>query len=473
MRTDIVFFQQYAVPYFGVLSMAAHLNCKGYKTDVFIESIDKLDTLKGLNPRLIGISVMSPEHNWLVRVIKTIKKETPSATIIVGGIHAMLYPNEILSETEADLVCNSEGEEVLLNVLVELDRSKPDWSKITGIAYRDKDNNIRSNEMANVVPYDDAVIEDKGFYYNRYHELAKDTVHRFISSRGCPYKCSFCYNAVIKDALSGKGVYVRQKSVENFVNEILLECKRHKVESIFFYDDLFTFNKKWLRKFLEIYKKDIKIPFMCTTRANLMDDNIAALLAEAGCRTISFGIETGNYEIRKNVLNKGVSDDEIIRCGRILHKYGIKVQTANMFCLPDETLEDALKTIDLNILAKTNYAFTALFMPFPNTEITNYCIRKGYIKSGYSLKDVPYSFLNHSVLDLPDKEAIMNVHRLAFFFIKYPRFFKLAKHIVRYRFLTPLFKRVFLLSNLLRHKEERGIPLWSAIRYAWRLRGSF
>ena len=86
--------------------MTAHLNCKGYKTDVFIESIDKLDTLKGLNPRLIGISIMSLAQ--LARQGYKDDKETPSTTIIVGGIH-LLYPNEILAETEADLVCN-EGE---------------------------------------------------------------------------------------------------------------------------------------------------------------------------------------------------------------------------------------------------------------------------------------------------------------------------------------------------------------------------
>jgi radical SAM superfamily enzyme YgiQ (UPF0313 family) len=385
----------------------------------------------------------------------------------------MLYPEEILKEADVDLVCHSEGEEVILKVIAETGKPSPDWSSIHGIAYRNASKQYVFNPRAEVVPYDDAILEDRSFYYNRYPQIAKDTVHRFISSRGCPYKCSFCYNAVLRDALKGKGVYVRQKSVDNFIRELSAQCSRYKVESIFFCDDLFTYNKKWLRQFLDAYKKEIKLPFMCTSRANLMDEETAQMLADSGCRTISFGIESGNAKLRKQVLNKNITDEEIITCGNLLRKHGIMVQTANMFCLPDETIEDSFKTIELNIKARTSYAFTALFMPFPNTELTEYCIKRGYLKAGYSLKDLPHSFLNDSVLSIPDKERIMNVHRMAYFFIKWPWLYMAAKNLVRLTVLTPLFKRIFLLSNLLRHKEERGISLWAAVRYAWRLRKSF
>ena len=149
-------------------------------------------------------------------------------------------------------------------------------------------------------------------------------------------------------------------------------------------------------------------------------------------------------------------------------------QTANMFCLPDETVEDALRTIDINIKAKTSYAFTALFMPFPNTALCNYCIEKGLLKPDYSLNDLPTSFLITSILDIPkrQKESIKNVHRLAFFFIKWPWLFRLFKKVVYLNLLSPLFHYIFLFATVLRHKEERGISWWATIRYAWRLRKS-
>lgn len=473
--SDIVFYQQYGVPYFGILSIASYLKHFGRTSDVIIDSLedDSIDVLRRLNPKLIGISVLSTEHNWLIDRTKTIRRVLPDTIFIIGGIHAMFYYEEILSEIPVDIVCHSEGEEVLLNVITEMNKTFPDWSSIHGISYRVNGNEIQMNERARLVPFRDDIIEDRSIYYDRYPQLAKDAVHRFFSSRGCPYRCSFCYNANIHDLFRGKGTYVRQKSVDNFIQEIDTQCSKYLIKSIFFYDDIFTFRKNWLKEFLKRYKESINIQFWCTTRANVIDKDTAQMLAEAGCRTASFGVETGSYEIRKNILNKEITDDQIIRCGNLLRKYGIKVQTANMFCLPNETLEDAYKTIDLNIQAKTNFAFSALFLPFPKTKITKYCIKKGLIKPDYSLQDLPYSFLNESVLDIRDKNEITNVHCLAYFFIKWPKVYKVFKKWPRYTFLKIPFHYIFLLSNLLRHKEERGISLWHALRYAWRLRDSF
>lgn len=477
MKPDIVFVQQYAVPYFGILSITARLKYKGFKAEVLIESLEEnlIQTLKQLQPKIIGISLMSPEHKWLINLSQSIRQSLPDIPIIVGGVHGIFYPEEILSQASVDLVCHSDGEEVITNVVEHLDKAFTDWSTISGLSYKNNNGEIHTNERAMLVPFNDNIIEDRNIYYNRYPQLAKDKVHRFFSSRGCYFRCSFCYNANIHGIFKERGKYIRQKSVESFIKEITSECEKYPIECMFFCDDLFTFDKKWLKEFLDIYKERINSPFWCTTRANIIDEDTARMLADAGCRTASFGIETGNYNIRKNVLKKNISDDKIIWCGNLLREYGIKTQTANMFCLPDETVEDALKTIDINIKSKADYAFTALFMPFPNTALCNYCIEKGLLKSDYSLNDLPTSFLTTSILNIPEKqkESIMNVHRLAFFFIKWPWLFKLFRKVVYLNFLGPLFHYIFLFANVLRHKEERGISWWATIRYAWRLKKSF
>lgn len=94
MNKDIVFYQQYAVPYFSILSLSAHLKHAGISAGVVIESLEDnpLETLKKLNPKLIGISVLSPEHNWLIKTSQKIKSILPDTKIIVGGIHAIFYP---------------------------------------------------------------------------------------------------------------------------------------------------------------------------------------------------------------------------------------------------------------------------------------------------------------------------------------------------------------------------------------------
>jgi radical SAM superfamily enzyme YgiQ (UPF0313 family) len=472
---DVVFYQQYGVPYFGILLMEAHLRNSGYRAAVVIDSMerDPIAALRRLKPSIVGISVLSTEHRWLVEKVRAIRKVFPETLLVVGGIHAMFYFEEILRETPVDIVCHSEGEEVLPLIVAEANRQSPNWEGVEGIAFRSEDGQIRVNERARLVPFLDTAVEDRSIYYDRYPQISTDHVHRFFSSRGCPFRCSFCYNGNIRDLFHGKGQYVRQKSVDYFIEEIKTQCSRYPIKSIFFYDDLFTFKKEWLRAFLKSYKSFVGLPFWCTTRADTIDEETVSLLAGAGCHTVSFGIETGSYPLRAEVLRKKITDEQIVHCGRLLNSYGLKTQTTNMFCLPGEDLRSAFRTIELNIAAKAGCAFSALFMPFPKTGIAEYCVQKGLLHSGFSLKDLPHSFLNASLLNVEDKSAIINVHRLAYFFIKWPWTYSRFRSLVQLRFLSPLFQLVFLIGTFLRHKEERGISFWPALRYAWRLRKSF
>lgn len=469
----VVLLQQYSSPCFGVLALLSYL--KYYKVDceVVVWSLEKkpVDALCELKPDLIGISVMTTEHYWMVAAVKEIRRKIPETKIIVGGIHAIVYPEAIIAVPGVDFVCNSDGERVLIELCHRLDTRKTDWSSIKGLVYRDERGTIFSNGRADFFSYSPEIVEDRTPYFSRYPIMSKDTVPRFIASRGCPYNCSFCYNEQIKNIFKdNNGKYLRYKDPENLIREILNISQKYYIESIFFVDDLFSANKKWLSQFLEIYKREIGYPFMCTTRANLLNDDLAKMLAEAGCQTISFGIETGNSLIREKVLNKKISDEQIIRCGQIARKYGMQVQTANMFCLPDEKLQDAYATIELNHKAGTHLAFTSLFLPFPNTELANYCIKNGYLKPDYSFTDMPKSFLTKSMLFLDDKEKIINVQLLSFFFIRYPWLYKKFRWVVRFRILKPIFFLLYLLSNFLRHKEERGRSYISTFLYAWQFR---
>lgn len=469
----VVFLQQYASPCFGVLALMSYLKHYGVDCDVVVWALEKrpVETLYKLRPDLIGISLMSTEHYWMVNAVKDIKEKLPETRVIIGGVHAIIYPEAVASVPGVDFVCNSDGERVLLELCHTLNGGKSDWSSIRGLVYRNGDGSLHSNGRADFFTYSPEIVEDRMPYFIRYPLMSKDTVPRFIASRGCPYNCSFCYNEQIKDIFKNEhGKYLRYKDPENLIQEISNVCRDRKVESIFFVDDLFCTNKKWLTQFLAIYKKEIGYPFMCTARANLMNDELARILAEGGCQTISFGIETGNELIREKILNKKITDKQIIECGRIARKYGIQIQTSNMFCLPDETLQDAYKTIEINHRAGTHQAFCSLFMPLPNTGLTNYCIKRGYLKPDYSFEDMPKSFLKESVLSLRDKKEIINLHHLSYFFIRYPWLYKRFKWVVRFGILKHIFFFFYLISSFLRHKEERRRSYISTIFYAWQFR---
>ena len=152
-------------------------------------------------------------------------------------------------------MCNSDGELVLLELCKAIDEGKTNWDSIKGLTYRDEKGDIRSNGRANFFEYSPEIIEDRTPYFSRYPVMAKDTVPRFIASRGCPYNCSFCYNGQIRNIFKGSyGRYVRYKEPENMIREISHICGKHKVESVFFVDDLFSADKKWLAHFLIFIK---------------------------------------------------------------------------------------------------------------------------------------------------------------------------------------------------------------------------
>lgn len=469
----VVFVQQFASPCFGVLALMSYLRHHGIECDVVIWALEKepVEAVYKLKPDLIGISLMTTEHYWMVDAVKDMHESMPETKIIVGGVHAVIYPDAVISVPCVDFACNSDGEHVLLELCRALEGGKRDWSLIRGLVYKNGNGTVCSNGRADFYIYSPEIVEDRTPYFTRYSIMSKDTVPRFIASRGCPYNCSFCYNEQIRDIFKNDhGKYLRYKDPDNLIQEISNVCKNRKVESVFFVDDLFCTNKNWLAQFLNVYKKEIGYPFMCTARANLMNEELARILSEGGCQTISFGIETGNEFIREKILNKKVSDKQIIECGRIANKYGIQTQTSNMFCLPDETLQDAYKTIEINQKAGTYQPFCSLFMPLPNTELTNYCIKKGYLKPDYSFKDMPRSFLKESVLSIKDRKEIINLHHLSYYFIRYPWLYKNFRWVVRFGILKSVFFFFYLISSFLRHREERRRSYISTIFYAWQFR---
>jgi radical SAM superfamily enzyme YgiQ (UPF0313 family) len=468
----VCFVQKQAFPYFGVMSLAGSLKSAGIESDSLIANLeeDLIGRLSASAPDLIAFSVLSMEHAWLEKTAAEARAALPDIPIVVGGIHAILYPEAILSLPAVDYVCTGEGE-VTLPLLCRVLRDGGDVGAIRGIGHHAGGRpvlNEREEPIADVGEF----REDRTVYYRRYATLKSDEQKQFIASRGCPYECAFCFNRQLHALFPGQGNRVRMKRPAVLIEEIEAVRSISPVGAIFFADDLFASDKGWLRDFVPLYKERIGIPFMCITRADRMDEETAALLKEAGCHTVSFGIESGRERIRREILKKTIGDASIIRCAEALHRNGIRIQTSNMFCLPDETLEDAFETVRLNIRIGADFVYTPLFMPFPGTELAAYCVAHGYLPADFGLRHLPQSFLAHSILDHPDRTRIENLQRIAFFLVRFPGLRRIAEVLVR-RVTWPWLYAPFLyLGTVLRYRAERGLSWWGALRFLWRFRRS-
>lgn len=469
----VCFVQKQPFPYFGVMSLAGHLAAAGIGSDVLVAALEH-DLSRALGesvPDLVGISALSTEHGWLEETAARIKAALPRVPLVVGGIHAILYPEAVLAIPAVDFVCTGEGEESLAALCIAL-RDGGAVEAIPGIARRGGDSPPTIAPRARLLPDLDGPAEDRMVYYRRYPGLRDDEQKQFIASRGCPYRCAFCFNDRLLDLFPGAWGRVRMKSPAHLISEIEGARAVSPIRSIFFADDLFASDKRWLAEFGRLYRERVSIPFMCVTRADRVDAETARLLRDAGCRTVSFGVESGNERLRKLVLGKSIDDACIERCASLLHSEGIRVQTSNMFCLPDETLEDAFDTVRLNVRIKADFVFTPLLLPFPGTKLADDCIARGYLPAGFGLSDLPQSFLARSILDLPDRRRIENLQRIAYFLVRWPALLRFAGPVVRTVTASWLYYPFLLAGTLLRYKAERGLSTWGAARFLLRFRKS-
>jgi hypothetical protein len=231
----------------------------------------------------------------------------------------------------------------------------------------------------------------------------------------------------------GLGRYVRFRSPVNVIDEIRSVRERYPLKTVFFNDDIFILDRKWLEQLLPLYRDKIKLPFCAQARADTLNEDIVKLLKEAGCRTVSFAIESGSEELRKGVLGKNITDDEIIEAAALLKKHGIRFATFNILGIPGESVDDAFKTADINIKIGTDYPRCSFLTPYPGTRIAEYATKMGYLETSVDSID-PFSQQSLSIIKLKDKNRIINIH--SFF-----------QTIVIFPFLRPFVRKLIKLPS--------------------------
>jgi len=242
---------------------------------------------------------------------------------------------------------------------------------------------------------------------------------RFITGRGCPYNCTFCHNQILKEVLKGRGRYVRKMPVGKVIEEILAVKTKYPLTSVHFSDDTFILDRKWLFEFLKRYKEKVNIPFSCNVRADLIDKKVVVALKRAGCRAVSFGVESGNEIIRNQILGKSLDDETILKAAKLLRKAKIKFLTTNMSGIPGEEEKDILATLELNRKIRPNFTRAFIFDAFPKLPLTQIAIERGDLRKDYSL--VHYRLLSHEpIIKTVDPNLIRNMVYLFPLLIKLP-----------------------------------------------------
>lgn len=434
--TKILFLQNVLIEHTGIMYLSEALKRARHDCDLLVQSYEK-DIIKSAinsDADIIAFSCTTScahgwgMHNWALGIANELKKRT-NKIILFGGPHATFFP-ELINKPQVDIICLGEGEEAIVELANKLQHGK-DITKIKNLWVK-KNGKIYKNPLRPLVEnLDNLGYPDREIYYKKYSYLRNSLTKRFMTSRGCPNSCAFCYNTPLRKMYKGKGKFLRRRTVEHVINEIKQVKIKYPLKNVIFFDDIFILDSHWIKKFIKVYKMEINLPFTCLIEVNLANEEIIRDLYKGGCKQVIFGIESGNDFLRNKILKKEVSKKQIIKIGKLLKKYKIKFKTYNIFGLPGETLENAWETVHINQKIKPDCFWCSLLQPLPKTEIYNYLLKNEFITGNFSSENINVSCFSDS--KMTDKREIINLHRLFFYAVKFPFLEPLIRKLIRFK----------------------------------------
>ena len=415
----------------GIMCLIASVRKAGHEADLLLTNLEK-DLFKAVidfKPDVIAFSVTSGSEKYYLELLGRLRKRLDFISIM-GGPHPTFFP-EILEKDGLDIICRGEGDHALVELLDCLADGK-DYSQIKNLWVK-TDGRIVKNPMRPLIQDLDSLPFPDRSAFLKYYAYANSSVKHFLASRGCPYDCAYCFNHLLKRLYrdeTGDSKYCRMRSVENVVREIEQVRDHYPLKIIYFHDDLFIMDKKWLREFSEVYGSRVGLPMICYVRANLVDEEVVKNLKAANCITIAMGIESGNDGLRRKVLNRKMTNEQIINAANLFHKYGISIMTQNMVGLPEETIEDALETVELNRIVRPDYAWVSIFQPYPRTELHEYCIERGYLDPAH-VQHASYQ-VESPINRGQTKKEFENLHKFFALAVEYSFIKKILRKLIRF-----------------------------------------
>ena len=378
--------------------------------------------LKSFRPDLIAFSALSDEYPIACQLAKYGKEYDKSIFTVFGNKFATICPEQVIGEECVDFVCVGEGLEAFPELINKLSKGEDTtsvqniWAKSDGRIIR---NAVRPyKKELDDLPFVDWDIFDsrqflKPFEGNIYHG------GDWMSNWGCPYKCSYCVNEFLQGIYGRKG-FIRAYSAERAVAELRVLRDKFKLEFLKFHDEDFLMRPFHnFERFARLYAKEVKLPFVIETNPRTVSEEKVKLLKEMGCVSASLGVETGNEQIRKELLKREDTTEDVVNAFRLFKKYDIRTSSFNMIGLPYETREATFDTIELNRKINPSAPNVGFFFPFHGTKLRELSIREGF----YHPDSFPVYRRDEPALNLPSlpKEELRGLRKTFVLYVKFPK----------------------------------------------------
>lgn len=438
---------------YGVMALAASLRQHGHTVSLVQDNhVEAIVSAKATaEADVLAMSATTGLHRIYFGWTQRLRARYPDKLIVMGGPHTTFFP-QIIKQAPLDGVCVGEGEESFpefLDLAVRGFPQVPDgwWIR------RDRGRGPVEQGAPRPPVRDLDALPAPAFdlFYDadpRYREEPNKT---FLATRGCPFRCSYCFNRNLNERYRGTGSLIRTRDPERLCDDILAVRDRWGARLVWFLDANFVANLPWLESFVRVYSRRIGLPVFCKLRPERATERVVRLLVELNCTGVGIGIESGSERVRRDILCRAADDADILAGCRRLKAAGIRIMSFSMLGIPGASLEDELRTVALNVACGVDLAAATILQPYPGTAIATWAESHGhfdgnYDRLGYSYFDAsPFRYASER-----DRERITNLQRLFSYAVEFPEVRRRLRWLID-RTPNRLFQFMF------RTRQTRGI----------------
>ncbi len=404
----------------GLLSIAAYLEKLGHSVQVedclgpyaAPSSDETVQRILKHDPAVVGFSTTTSGFLDACDLARGLKSTRPDIQTVFGGVHVSAMGGELLQRfQEIDYLCLGEGEETLAEL-----SSGTSPAEIHGLAFRNN-GAVQVNQPREHIADLDALpfpaYEKLPGFPSKYHlplfSYIKSPGATMITSRGCPYQCSYCDRSVFKRGY-------RYNSAAYIYEHMKYLRYDFGVHHINIYDDLFTLHRDRIESLCEmLVQKPLGVRFNCAIRVGYADDALLKLLKSAGCLMVSIGIESGDPALLE-VHKPGVYLDEVRDTVSRVHAAGLRVKGLFMMGLPGETVESIRKTSDFVISLGLDDMNMAKFTPFHGAPVWQNIFTEGQVQEDWrKMNCLNFVFLPKAIESWELLDQLYNAHVKRFY----------------------------------------------------------
>jgi anaerobic magnesium-protoporphyrin IX monomethyl ester cyclase len=408
---------------YGLMSLAAALRAHGHRVSLVQ---GPTSAAVASHPRVrdadvLAMSATTGLHRVYLRWARELRRRFAGKAIVLGGPHPTFFP-KVLEQVPLDGICLGEGEESFPEFLDLWRAGFPEipagwWIRRDGGRGPVERGAIRGP----VSDLDSLPAPAFDLFYDAERRYGDSPNKAFLATRGCPHRCTYCFNHQLNERHRPFGKLLRAHDPERICDQILRVRDRWGMRLAWFLDANFVANQPWLEEFSRVYRRRVGLPFFCKLRPERATERTVRLLVDANCTAVGVGIESGSERLRRDVLGRPGRDADILAGCRRLKAAGLSILSFSMVGIPGASLDDELRSVALNAACRVDMGAATILQPYPGTPIAKYAQDQGLFDGDYDR--LSFSYFAPSPLRYPsprDHDRVTNLQRLFSFAVEFP-----------------------------------------------------